>query len=269
MAKDDEGKKRREFMRDLFDDLLDLHKKTLLVAIELHKAMEEDHDQRGIQHSKEFLDLMRQQRTLMILGMVHKVNSLRSEEEGGKLIPFPTQATRENMEATIRQYIPRDKERLAKEHAAILRMAAKTGYYAWSLPKSCVQHVKNAMVTTYDCANCNVLRNARLKHAEEGKGYDLMHHQLFHLYEKWSSWVAQFGKGEPKRREEIQEEVVSAGCAKHLREHFAEQEYFDGVDCYGCPVIRQSFAPLQKNMEEKKQEVGNSCVVKLYEAEDR
>ena len=247
MAKDKEWRKRRERMRDLFEEMMDQHKKMLLTAIELHKAMEEDKDSRGIKHSKDFLDLMRQQRTLMILGMVHKVNALESEEEGGKLIPFPVRPTRENMEATVRQYIPRDRERLAKEHAAIMRMAEKIGYYAWSLPKSCVQHAKNGGVTTYECSRCSVLRNARLAQGGDGEGYELQHRQLLRLYEKWDAWMLQFGKVEPKTQEEIQEEVVSPACKKHLREHFAEQETFDGADCYGCPVIRQSFMPLQKN----------------------
>lgn len=247
MAKDKAWKKRRELMKDLFEEMMNLHKKMLLVAIDLHKAMEEDNDPRGIQHSKEFLDLMRQQRTLMILGMVHKVNSMRSEEEGGKLIPFPIRPTRENMEATVRQYIPRDREALAKDHASIMRMAAKIGYYAWSLPKSCVQHAKNGGITTYECSHCNVLRNAMRQYGSDGQGYEFRHRQLLHLYEKWTAWMAQFEDGIPKKQEEIQEEVVSPACKKHLREHFAEQETFDGADCYGCPVIRQSFMPLQKN----------------------
>ena len=251
MAKDKAWRTRRELMRDMFEEMMGLHKKMLLVAIELHKAMEEDKDPRGIQHSKEFLDLMRQQRTLMILGMVHKVNALDSEEEGGKLIPFPVQATRENMEATVRQYIPSDREKLAKEHAAIMRMAEKIGYFAWSLPKSCVQHAKNGGVTTYECSRCSVLRNAKFAQGDDGEGYELLHRQLFRLYEKWNAWMWQFEKEEPRKWDEIQEEVVSAACEKHLREHFAEKETFDGADCYGCPIIRQSFMPLQKNNSEK------------------
>ena len=90
MAKDKAWKKRRELMKDLFEEMMNLHKKMLLVAIDLQKAMEEDNDPRGIQHSKEFLDLMRQQRTLMILGMVHKVNSMRSEGRAASSFRSPS-----------------------------------------------------------------------------------------------------------------------------------------------------------------------------------
>ena len=179
MAADSDKQKLREEMQDMFGEMLELHKRMLLVAIELHKAMEEDGDPRGISNSNEFLSLMKQQRTLLILGMVHKANMADSEEECGKLIPFPVRATKANLEATVRHYIPQNIERLAKEHADIMRMAKVTGYFAWSLPKSCVSHVKTTTVTTYECANCNVLCNAKENFA--GNGFDFLHRPAGYL----------------------------------------------------------------------------------------
>ena len=224
MAADSDKQKLREEMQDMFGEMLELHKRMLLVAIELHKAMEEDGDPRGISNSNEFLSLMKQQRTLLILGMVHKANMADSEEECGKLIPFPVRAT--------------------KEHADIMRMAKVTGYFAWSLPKSCVSHVKTTTVTTYECANCNVLCNAKENFA--GNGFDFLHRQLYRQYAQWNSWMRLFLGGHKKTLAELQPAIVDEACRKHLMEHFAKADNFDGQECYGCPVIRQSFAALQK-----------------------
>lgn len=248
MAVDSEKQKLREAMQDMFCEMLELHKRMLLVAIELHKAMEEDGDPRGISNSNEFLSLMKQQRTLLILGMVHKANMADSEEECGKLIPFPVRATKANLEAMVRKYIPQHIERLAKEHAEIMRMAKLTGYFAWSLPKSCVSHVKTTTVTTYECANCNVLCNAKENFA--GNGFDFLHRQLYRQYAQWNSWMRQFLGGRKKTLAELQPAIIDEACRKHLMEHFAKADTFDGQECHGCPIIRQSFAALQKQNTE-------------------
>jgi hypothetical protein len=74
MTEEELQKFRYEEMRDAFEEMMDLHKRTIILAMELHKLMEEDGDPVGIENSKEFLSLLAKQRNLIIMGMVHKVN---------------------------------------------------------------------------------------------------------------------------------------------------------------------------------------------------
>ena len=57
---------------------------------------------------------------------------------------------------------------------------------------------------------------------------------------------ALFCDEQPVTLAELQPAIVDEACRKHLMEHFAKADTFDGQECYGCPVIRQSFAALQK-----------------------
>ena len=78
MTEEELQKFRYEEMRDAFEEMMDLHKRTIILAMELHKLMEEDGDPVGIENSKEFLSLLSKQRNLIIfifccLSMVPKV----------------------------------------------------------------------------------------------------------------------------------------------------------------------------------------------------
>ena len=58
MTEEELQKFRYEEMRDAFEEMMDLHKRTIILAMELHKLMEEDGDPVGIENSKEFLSLL-------------------------------------------------------------------------------------------------------------------------------------------------------------------------------------------------------------------
>jgi hypothetical protein len=243
MTEEELRKFRYEEMRDAFEEMMDLHKRTIILAMELHKAMEEDGDPVGIANSKEFLSLLAQQRNLIIMGMVHKVNVVEDEQAANKLIPFPLSPTRPKLDETLRQYIPDSMEQIAKCHAEIIRMANKVGYFYWPLPKSCSSHVKRRPVTVYDCAHCNVLEQALADIDMTEADFCQLQQEVYQLYRKWLLQIRMLQEHADDRQaiEMLKASGAKLDCIRHVSEEWLEHGRFSGEACHGCLVIRESF----------------------------
>ena len=248
MTDEEQRNFRYEEMRDAFEEMLDLHKRTIILAMELHKAMEADQDLVGIENSKEFLELLAKQRSLIIMGMVHKVNVVPNEIEGRKLIPFPLKPTLSKMDEALHQYIPDEIEQFAKRHAEIMRIANKVGYYYWPLPKQCINHVKRSLVSVYDCAQCEVLEQAMDNSSLDKDMFRLRQQEVYELYRKWS---VQFRMLEDAADDTdlaalLKKMDAEQECIHHAAEEHQQKRQVSAEQCYGCLVIRESFRKLEK-----------------------
>ncbi|MCH3959106.1 MAG: hypothetical protein LKE51_06520 [Selenomonas sp.] len=251
MTEEELQKFRYEEMRDAFEEMMDLHKRTIILAMELHKLMEEDGDPVGIENSKEFLSLLSKQRNLIIMGMVHKVNVVQDEQAANKLIPFPLGPTRPKLDEALHQYIPDNVEQMAKCHAEIIRLANKVGYFYWPLPKPCSSHIKRRSVTVYDCANCNVLQQA-LEDIDMTEEEFCQHQQeVCQLYRKWLLQIRMLQEHADDRQ--VIALLKAAGaepdCIRHVSAEWLKHGRFSGEECHGCPVIRASFRRFVKRQK--------------------
>ena len=243
MTEEERQRIRCEEMRDAFEELLDLHKRTIILTMELHKIIDEDQDPVGIENGREFLSLLARQRELIIWAMVNRANVIRDEVEGSKLIPFPISSSRPKLDETLRQYIPDDMEQIAKCHADIVRMAKKVGYFYWPLPKSCSSHAKRRPVTVYDCAQCNVLEQSIADAGMDQADFRQVQQEVYRLYQQWllQFRLLQEQADDPAVIDRLREAGAHPECIRHVSEEWRLHGRFSGEACYGCLTIRDSF----------------------------